>query len=146
MRGSPSQCGRELMQRRKETQKLCKAAMKTEIAAAKKFAMSMSKGAYSSLQLARMNHPYATRNPRPPAPPQLINRQSGAFLNAFRVSSTLTASRMVATLVNTSPEAKFLVSGTKNMIARPIDKATRYLIEPRFRLAIQDAIRKGMKI
>ena len=148
MRGNPKQCADEIKARMEETKKLVKAAMKDEIKAAMKFAKSMSKGKYKSVQLARMGHPYATRNPRPPAPTELINRQTGKFLNSFKTDSNLNAinGNWRALLENSSPEAHYLISGTKTMIERPIDKAVSLIMEKRFRLAIQDAIRTGLKL
>lgn len=148
MRGNPAQCAAELGRRRRQCEKDVKAVLKSEITAAKKFAMSLSKGSISSLALARMGHPYATRNPRPPQPTEIINRQTGLFLNSFVTQSKTSngTGEMWAWLVNTAPEAKYLVSGTHKMIVRPIDKAVQLIMVKRFRLAVQDAIHAALKI
>lgn len=80
-----------------------------------------SSGGYSSARLAAMGHPYATRDPRPPGDPGIINNQKGVFLRSWqRDAPRLEGNRIVSRLRNTAPQAGYLDKGTRRMIARPI--------------------------
>lgn len=76
-------------------------------------ARRFSSGPYTTAQLVAMKHPYARRLPRPPLPPEVINRQSGDFYRGWRLTGE-------ATLTNTSRHAIYLFTGTRRMIRRPI--------------------------
>src|SRR5438105_148810 len=81
----------------------------------------LSSGPYRTSQLRQMGHPYSRRRPRPPALPAIINVQTGRFRAGWRIRARLSGSRLTLDVENVSPEAKFLLHGTRWMIARPYD-------------------------
>lgn len=85
----------------------------------------------STRQLARMGHPYARRQFRSkgkgargglPAPDFAINRQSGRVATGWHVnvSAPGAAGNIRVSLTNTAPWFRWLHTGTKKMIRRPI--------------------------
>lgn len=47
-------------------------------------AKGLSQGTYKTVTLAEMGHPYASRRPRPPDDPAIINLQTGDFMRGWR--------------------------------------------------------------
>lgn len=86
----------------------------------------LSGGALTPRQLRQMDHPYAKAHRRSRRPriavldAAVINRQSGAFLSAWRYSSEGTLFGAKARVVNADRSADFLDQGTTRMISRPI--------------------------
>ena len=110
-------------------------------------ATRLSSGGYSLAQLRAAGHPYARRAPDPSFDAAIINMQSGEFLNAWRSAGPYRVGGVVKSkIVNNSRPAKYM-SGTKTMIARPIDKAILAAVSPdrKKRIArIRQAIRKSI--
>jgi hypothetical protein len=78
-----------------------------------------SSGPFSLSELARRDHPYAQRHPRPLLEPSMVNEQTGAFR---RMCEKRRLSRLHGQVVNDSPVAKFF-EGTETMVERPIGEA-----------------------
>ncbi len=89
----------------------------------------LSSGPYKTAQLRQMGHPYSRRRPAPPMHPAIINVQTGRFRNSWRIEARLTGTRLQLSVDNTSPEARFLLHGTRKMIARPYEQALKNLVE-----------------
>jgi len=104
-------------------------------------ARSLSSGPYSLAELAEMGHPYAVRDPHPPADPAVINEQSGDFKEDWRAIPGDAVQR----LENDNDVADFLKNGTRFMISRPIDERILELLEPFRELRIKAAIREVEK-
>jgi hypothetical protein len=103
-----------------------------------------SRGPYSSATLRRLGHPYRRRGGAPPLPPEIINRQSGAFFDAWHGTGFVASGRSLGVgLENDSEEAAYLKTGTRKMIRRPVEKAVlgeaERAITRRFRDALIDA-------
>lgn len=75
---------------------------------------------YSTQELARMGHPYAAANPRPPMDPSIINRQSGTFVSGWGRALRKVLMGATGTIYNRTPYAHWLLDGTTRMIPRPI--------------------------
>lgn len=120
-RGSPQQIALLLRRQAHAFERAIREAEAQAAAAALAEAQKLSSAPYSTAELRRMGHPYATRAPRPPGDAAQINVQTGRFRAAWRiVGPRKTKSGLSTRLVNDSPEAKLLLSGTRYMIARPI--------------------------
>jgi hypothetical protein len=86
-----------------------------------RLAREFSSGPFSTALLRKMGHPYARRKPNPPQDPAIINRQSGDFINAWRVSGPRqTTTGLKTKLINDVRYAIYLQNGTETMIERPI--------------------------
>lgn len=109
-----------------------------------RIARKWSDGRLSLKDLRRMGHPYARRHGTPRLNPAMINRQTGAFYNAWEPDPQ--ADEWTAAIHNTDPKAElYLQPGTSRMFARPvdaeilaeaapeIDARLRYLLERAFR-------------
>lgn len=79
-------------------------------------AREMSAGPFSSRELKRMDHPYATRHGSPMLPPEVVNLQSGEFYHSWWTRQFADGGQ----LRNDSKVADFLQYGTETMFARPI--------------------------
>lgn len=105
-------------------------------------AYRLSSGPFTSKHLRQLGHPYAPGR-RPPLFPSIVNVQSGDFRSGWRIERD----REVLRVVNDTPEADFLRTGTRRMIARPIEAAiedeTAPRAEARLDAAIERAIRRG---
>lgn len=77
---------------------------------------------YSTAELAAMGHPYATREPNPPMPPFLINKQSGALNEAWNMNTQRTVDAVMAVIWNAAPYSGYMEGPpyTSLMIRRPI--------------------------
>ena len=75
----------------------------------------------------------------------MINVQSGKFRGAWKKDGPrTTATGLVSRLINTAPYARFLFTGTRLMIARPIDKKVmEYMRGIRYR-RLKAAIQKAL--
>jgi len=87
----------------------------------KKKAQQFSQRRFFSLEdLRRMGHPYAVRAPHPPVAAHILSRQSGKLYGMWKVSVVKTdPNRVVYTVYNRAPYAKYMM-GTTKMIPRPI--------------------------
>jgi hypothetical protein len=93
-----------------------------------RIAVLISNGPYDARALARMGHPYAKRNPRPPLPPYIINRQTGRFEESWKINPPRRTSKgFVSSIENTAPYAGMLMQpGPKApYIRRPFDDYLR---------------------
>lgn len=63
---------------------------------------------------------YSTASPSPPLDPAILNRQTGYLSRHWQTIVTWNGDGTTITLFNNAPYAKFLLYGTKLMIARPI--------------------------
>jgi hypothetical protein len=111
-----------------------------------KIARQLSSGKISSAQLRQRGHPYAARNPRPPQDPAIVNVQSGAFRDGWKITGPRTSSKgLVTRLVNTSKPAKFLGRGTSRMIPRPIADAITQQLRRDRKNRLARALRQALK-
>ncbi len=99
---------------------------------------------FSTSQLRRMGHPYATRDPRPPVRPHILNRQSGALHERWKVNVRNYPDGVTVSVVNTAPYAKYMTEdGTTKMIGRPVlEEALRRTQAQRSR-NLRNARRRG---
>lgn len=99
---------------------------------------------YSTAQLRRMGHPYATRAPRPPVKPHILNRQNGLLYQSWKVNVRNYPDGATVSVVNTAPYAVYMTAaGTTKMIGRPVlDEALRRTQEERTR-NLRNARRRG---
>lgn len=105
-----------------------------------------SAGNLSSNDLARLDHPYATRHGGPQRDPDVVNRQSGDFFDAWETDGPeLRGNRLESSIFNTDPKAaEFLEPGTALMFPRhPHEKAAEQL-EPRRLARIEAAIDRAL--
>lgn len=118
---------------RRRTHKLEAWARKAEQESAKEILpilYELSSGPYTSAQLKAMGHPYRIGGV-PPLDPAIINAQSGAFRAGWRVRPPrLTSDSLQTRIVNKTPYAPYLLSGTTKMIRRPILDRLRQRILP----------------
>jgi hypothetical protein len=84
-----------------------------------------SSGPISSAQLAREDHPYATRHMVSRYDPAIINKQTGVFRQSWQIGITNIAGHPIYVVRNTASYAEYLEHGTRKMIARPIDVEAR---------------------
>jgi hypothetical protein len=123
------------------------AAEKEAAELALKFAREFSSGRISSDTLRVMGHPYATRAPRPPMDPAIINEQSGRFLRSWKIVGPRRTSVGLRTkLVNRCPYAIYLWKGTRRMIARPILERVREKLLPYRERFIKAALKKATRL
>lgn len=115
---------------RQEMSKAVASATRTTLEKAK----DQSRGPYSSRELARRDHPFATRHPSPLLDPAIINEQSGAFLAAWNAAS----SGLKGKVWNDSFVTQFF-GGTIFTRPRPIHDAIAIFA----RMALDDEIEKG---
>ena len=108
-------------------------------------AEQLSSGAFSTTELRRMGHPYARRNPRPPADPAIINVQRGDFRAGWHIRAPRKVGRKIAgRLENIDPKAGFM-HGTRRMIPRPIGKAIMRLIAKKRAKRLRAAVRAALR-
>lgn len=95
-----------------------------------RIARQLSSGPLTTAHLRRMGHPYAKRRPNPAIDAAIINVQTGRFRDAWRIIGPRKTSAGLRTrLVNDSPYAGFLASGTATMIERPIEARLRERVQ-----------------
>jgi hypothetical protein len=107
-----------------------------------------SSGLLSSADLRRQGHPYARRHGTPALDPDTVNRQSGAFIHAWRLDGPRSAEGGLVTAVfNVDPKAAaFLESGTRLMFARgPHRKALRETA-PRRSIRLKAAVQRAFRL
>lgn len=87
-------------------------------------AYGMSSGPYSLGDLARMDHPFATRHGTALLDPATINVQSGRFREDWEALPLIIQRSAIHMLVvNRNPVADYLKYGTRTMLPRPIEEA-----------------------
>lgn len=107
-----------------------------------------SSGGFKTAILRRMGHPYSKRNPRPPANPAIMNRQTGLFRSSWQIhiSSDVSSQNIKSKLVNTAPYAGYVVGGgNSRMMFRPIKKYIKDKVEPIRSRNLQYAIDEALK-
>ena len=120
-RGTPKQIALVLLRMGRDLERELKSAETQAALSGLSVARKLSSGRLTSRQLRKMGSPYATRNPRPPGDPAVINRQSGRFYQGWRVVAPRNqGAHTITRLENTSAHARYLHAGTRKMIARPI--------------------------
>lgn len=87
-------------------------------------------GPYLLAALAAMDHPYARRHGRAMLDPRVVNIQRGTFRSSFRVR-LVAGDPPVLVMDNVAPHARFLFSGTRLMVERPIMDAIQAEVAPR---------------
>lgn len=103
----------------------------------------MSEGGYSLAALAKLGHPYAKRAPKPPMDAAIINRQSGRFLLAWRVSPVERSLAGIGIrVVNDAPYADYLDKGTSLMIQLPIIQRLEERLQPELIATLEAAVRR----
>lgn len=112
-------------------------------------ARQLSSGDATPQQLAREDHPYARRHGRPKRRPDLINRQTGTFHDAWGiVPPDEAADELFAGLENSAPHAEFLWSphsdypdgGTILAFGRPIGAAVEDAVRGEFERVVAGAL------
>lgn len=90
-----------------------------------------STGLYTTARLEELGHPYATRRPNPPQDPAIVNYQTGQFYRSWRIiEPRKSGNALRSRLVNEEPYARYLLQGTRRMIARPILQKIREQLVP----------------
>ena len=107
-------------------------------------ARQYSEGPYSLAELRRMGHPYATRHPAAPLDPAIINRQTGRFAASWRLEEVTAGDGSMLRLTNDAPYAGFLKTGTRFMIARPIEEKIAVETEPLITRNIEIALERAL--
>jgi uncharacterized membrane protein YebE (DUF533 family) len=103
-------------------------------------AIEYSSGTYSEDDLARLDHPFATRHGSPQLDPSVINVKSGDFRAAWHtVGPTQAAGGVAGSIINNDPKAQFL-QGTRLMFARPIDDRIAHELAPVFEANVIRAV------
>ena len=121
-----------LRRRLLDLEKAVRAAEKESAQEALAIARRLSSGPLSAGDLRRLQHPYSTARSRSPQDPAIINVRSGRFRDAWRVTNPRrTAGGLVTRLINTAPYARYLLFGTRRMIARPILKRIQEILAPK---------------
>lgn len=144
MKVTPQQAAVLLRRRAQALDAALRQAEKENLQEALRIARKLSSGTISSAQLRAMGHPYRLGG-SPPAPPEIINAQSGRFRDSWRATGPFaTRGGLVSRLVNTAPWAAWLFGGTARMIARPIGAAIqRRVVALRYR-RLQAAAAKAL--
>ena len=119
-RGSPQQIALVLRRKANALERSVRAAEAASARQALALARNFSTGSLSRGDLRRMGHPYR-RGGRGFG--DFVNLQTGRFYLGWRVSGPRkTSGGLKTTLLNTVPYAKFILRGTRRMVARPILK------------------------
>jgi len=119
-RGNPQQIALILRRKAQALERAIRAAEAESARQAVAIARSLSTGGLSREDLRRLGHPYRIGG-RGVGDPALINLQAGSFYLGWRVvGPRKTPHGLQTSIVNDSPAAKFLLKGTRRMIARPI--------------------------
>jgi hypothetical protein len=146
MRGSPQQIALLLRRQALQFEQAVRQAERESAAEALAHARKLSSGPYKTAQLRALGHPYAVRNPRPPADAAQINVQTGRFLASWRVvGPRKTASGLATRLINDSPHARRLLQGTRHTIPRPILARVAQRIAASRRRRHAQAVRRALK-
>lgn len=119
---------------------------------AKKIAVVLSSGPYSSAQLARMGHPYNKKKPHPPrGRADIINIQSGEsglFRSSWEMQgpvSSLASGEIMIRLVNIAPYS-FAMWGTKYMIPRRIDLTIAQRMRKKRLARLEAALNRALSV
>lgn len=140
---TPRDLARLMTRAARDAARNLRAAESQTVADALAEAVRLSSGPMTAAMLRAAGHPYARRRPTSPNP-QVVNVQTGRLVRSWRpVRPTLSAGTVTSAVVNSSPEAAYLV-GTRRMIPRPIDEAVKKAVQParvvRLQKAIADAL------
>jgi hypothetical protein len=104
-------------------------------------AIQHSSGTHSSADLARLDHPFATRHGSPLLDPSVINAQTGQFRAAWRTEGPKpTAGGVGGAIVNDDPKVQVLKPGTRLMFARPVEDRIARELAPVFETNVIRAI------
>lgn len=126
-----------------ELQKAETANLKDGIRIARKW----SSGGVSTAQLADMDHPFATRHAAPSLPPELLNTQdAGGLITQWKSQGPkVTDGSMVSAVFNPVPYGKYLVTGTKWMVPRPILDEIKKELMPIVIKRRREALKRGLR-
>ena len=112
-------------------------------------AVRQSSGPLDEAELARMDHPFATRHGSPPINPDpaVINVQSGQFREEWKQSPVEriregSSFDLESSVYNDSPVADFLKYGTEKMFNRPIEEEIGARAEDLMTPFIEDALQQ----
>lgn len=148
----PASVAREIDSRARSLEQEMRRALRETLDEGLRIAQGASSGPYKSRMLSEMGHPYAKRRTAPPLPAGIANSQSGDLRRKWR-KRTLARSRgrYAGRLSNSSKHAAFFdedlaPSGTKTMIARPIQAIIRKALRPVIRANVRAAYRRALKI
>lgn len=143
-RGTPKEIALKLRRRANALEQSVKDAEKRSAEEALKLARFYSSGPYTLSRLASLGHPYASRRPRPPQDAAIINYHAGVFYRGWKIRGPRkSGTGLVTTLFNDSPVARFLLKGTRFMIARPIIRRIRDRLKDTRRRLISQALKKA---
>lgn len=107
------------------------------------YAQDMSSGDLSKKDLEIMDHPFARRHGAPLIEGNVINVRTGNFLSHWKMNEATTFESMLSTrgrVYNDSMIADYLVKGTKNMFARPLDEDLEEFLKMRINYYVKDAL------
>ncbi len=123
MKGSPQQIALVLRRKAQAMERAMRQAEAASAAEALHIARELSSGTRAAAQLRAAGHPYRVGGSGPPLP---INRQSGRFYAAWRiVGPRATRAGLKTSIVNADRKARWLMRGTRRMMARPVLAALR---------------------
>jgi hypothetical protein len=147
MRGSPQLVANEMQRRATALRQALIDGQNNVAQTTRAKAQEQSSGPYTQAALTAMGHPYATRDPRPPMDPRIINIQSGRFFRSWVVRPTITTpDKIWSRVANTSPEAALLETGTRLMIARHTPSLIVARMQPRYALMMWPFVRRALRI
>jgi hypothetical protein len=142
---TPKQAEALLRRRAEQVDRAVRAAERENLRDALTIAQRLSSGPFAAAALRLMGHPYATRSPRPPVDPSIINVQTGRFRAAWTATGPFTSrGGLVSRLVNRSPYAVLLMAGTARMIARPIREAIQRRVRGLRYRRLRDAVTRAL--
>jgi hypothetical protein len=142
-RGSPKQIALALRRRAIGLEAAVREAEKQSAEEALKIARFYSTGLFSLGRLRELKHPYR-KGASPPADPAMINYHAGRFYRGWKVRPPRkSGGGLVTKLVNDSPMARFLLEGTRFMIARPILARIRERLKGKRQKFLTAALKKS---
>lgn len=109
-------------------------------------AIELSSGTMSIGQLKDLDHPYARRHGMSLLPPEVINTNSGEFLESWKLGEVETTNKKVTgDITNNSRVADYLTqpdgSDKSNMNVRPIDKSVEEYVEQQLEIYILENLK-----
>jgi hypothetical protein len=127
---TPAQAASEIERFNRRLEQELKRAEERSIEDARKIARQLSSGTFSTEKLAEMGHPYAKRDPRPPAHPAVVNRQTGEFKENWHTDKQgWQGDTLKNSLINDDPKAD-LMETHRWMIFRPIRQRIMERLQP----------------
>lgn len=122
-------------------------AMKAErqnLEAAKGYAELLSSGGFHRTKSG--DPPYSRQNPHPPAPPAIVNVQTGLLRRSWQTRLQQAAGKISGSLFNTAPYAGFFNGQpTARMIGRPILQETAKWLRGKRLQRMRGAVTKAMR-